>query len=82
MNPQVDSAINEVANGYCDCSCPDCFEIAIGEAGKALCWACQDAGCETEPGSACQVDHCDTCGAFESNSDDCTGCEYNLQTRS
>lgn len=32
--------------GYTDCSCPDCFEIAIGEPGAALCHACQGAGCD------------------------------------
>jgi hypothetical protein len=36
--------------GYTDCACRDCFEIAIGKPGKALCHACQDAGCEPNAG--------------------------------
>jgi len=31
--------------GYCDCACRDCFDIAIGEAGVAMCHACEDEGC-------------------------------------
>ncbi len=31
--------------GYTDCACRDCFEIAIGEAGEAMCHGCVDAGC-------------------------------------
>lgn len=42
-------------NGYCDCSCPNCFEIAIGEKGKALCNLCESAGCDGE-GDCCVVD--------------------------
>lgn len=36
---------NQRPSGYRPCACRDCFETAIGEAG-ALCWACQEAGCE------------------------------------
>lgn len=32
--------------GYCDCSCRDCFEIAIGPPGMAMCSACEEAGCQ------------------------------------
>jgi hypothetical protein len=41
--------------GYTDCSCRDCFDIAIGKAGKALCHDCDDAGCESDDGE-CQRD--------------------------
>jgi len=41
-------------NGYTYCACRDCMEIAIGESGKALCHACEDAGCEL--GSECGAD--------------------------
>jgi hypothetical protein len=40
--------------GYCDCACRDCFEIAIGEAGKALCSACEEAGCIIGEGCGCE----------------------------
>ncbi len=42
-------------SGYCDCSCRDCFDIAIGVAGKALCVLCEEAGCEANDGE-CQRD--------------------------
>lgn len=32
-------------SGYRPCACRDCMEIAIGDDG-ALCWECQEAGCE------------------------------------
>lgn len=32
-------------SGYTDCACRDCFEIAIGEAGEAVCHECEKAGC-------------------------------------
>lgn len=35
--------------------CRDCFEIAIGEPGEALCHECEEAGCEADDGE-CQVD--------------------------
>lgn len=31
--------------GYVDCSCRDCFDIAIGPLGT-LCHDCADAGCD------------------------------------
>jgi hypothetical protein len=43
-----------IETGYTSCACRDCFEIAIGEAGKAFCLACQDAGCEGD--GECQAD--------------------------
>lgn len=41
-------------SGYTDCACRDCFEIAIGEPGEAMCGACQEAGCEKD--KECQTD--------------------------
>jgi len=35
-------------SGYCDCACRDCFEIAIGVLGEALCHDCEEAGCEPQ----------------------------------
>ncbi len=51
-------------SGYCSCACFECFEIAIGKRGEALCWECKEAGCEptvpSEGGDTsamhCQVD--------------------------
>lgn len=50
-----ESEADDSTGGYCDCACRDCFETAIGKAGKALCHACQDAGCEANDGE-CQRD--------------------------
>lgn len=50
--------------GYCDCACRDCFEIAIGEAGKALCHDCESAGCEANNGE------CQAPGAYGGESED------------
>jgi hypothetical protein len=44
-------------SGYCDCSCRDCFEIAIGTAGEALCHGCEDAGCEAGVEDECSAPH-------------------------
>lgn len=38
-----------MADGYTSCACRDCFDIAIGKPGEALCHACKDAGCEPCP---------------------------------
>lgn len=35
-------------SGYTSCTCRDCFEIAIGEPGSALCHECADAGCTAD----------------------------------
>lgn len=40
-------------SGYTDCACRDCFDTAIGTPGKAMCWACEEAGCEANDGE-CQ----------------------------
>jgi len=42
--------------GYCDCACRDCFEIAIGTPGEALCSECEDAGCEAGVEQECQAE--------------------------
>lgn len=39
--------------GYTDCSCRDCFDVAIGVPGSALCGDCDLAGCEAGRGE-CQ----------------------------
>ena len=54
--------------GYTDCACPTCFEIAIGEAGKAFCNTCQEYDCDGE--SDCQADHCESCGAYADDDED------------
>jgi len=43
-------------SGYTDCSCRDCFEIAIGKRGIALCHACAAAECEPNDGECCRED--------------------------
>jgi hypothetical protein len=43
-------------SGYCDCACRDCFDIAIGTAGKAMCHECKKAGCEANDGECCRDD--------------------------
>jgi hypothetical protein len=48
-------------SGYTACACRDCFEIAIGEPGKAFCSECEEAGCpdhQAQPGMGqeCQVE--------------------------
>lgn len=47
-------------SGYCDCACRDCFEIAIASLedddtndGLALCWECNEAGCDPKSESEC-----------------------------
>ena len=39
--------------GYVACNCRDCFEIAIGLPGKALCGDCEEAGCEAGADREC-----------------------------
>lgn len=36
--------------GYCHCACFDCFEIAIGKRGVALCFECRECGCVADDG--------------------------------
>lgn len=58
--------------GYCNCACRDCFDVAIGRAGKALCLDCQDAGCTPDNGE-CQRDDaygCDPGRAWNDTSDE------------
>lgn len=61
--------------GYTDCACRDCFEIAIGEPGTALCNACEEAGCEANEGE-CQAPHAYCCSDSEYSEagDLCTVC--------
>lgn len=35
-----------MTSGYTDCACRDCFEIAIGIPGEAVCNDCEQAECE------------------------------------
>ena len=43
-------------SGYCDCLCPNCFEIAIADDTRegAFCLECEEAGCDGE--SECSVE--------------------------
>lgn len=36
-----------MTSGYCNCTCRDCFEIAIGDSSEKapVCHSCQSAGC-------------------------------------
>jgi hypothetical protein len=51
--------------GYTSCSCRDCFEIAIGTPGEALCLECAEAGCEA--GAECECSRPDGSDADESH---------------
>jgi len=42
-----------MSDGYTACACRDCFEIAIGKQGKALCNECEEAGCAVGNGECC-----------------------------
>ena len=33
-------------SGYTHCACRDCFEIAIGQPGTAMCLECDDHNCD------------------------------------
>lgn len=35
-------------NGYVECACRDCFNLAIGRQGKTMCHDCRAAGCERD----------------------------------
>ena len=64
--------------GYVHCECRDCFEIAItgdDPSERALCHACEEAGCE--PGEECQAPHtyCPGDGGYgEDVAGNCTVC--------
>lgn len=44
-------------SGYCNCTCRDCFDVAISSIGdiigEVLCFKCEEAGCEANDGD-CQ----------------------------
>ena len=61
-----------MSGGYTDCACRDCFEIAIGIAGKAYCNACEEAGCDDYQGVEGLSQECQAEGAY--GGDD--GCEH------
>jgi len=44
---------NSQKTGYTDCACRDCFEIAIGVPGVALCHECEASGCDPEGHHEC-----------------------------
>lgn len=43
-------------SGYTACACRDCFDIAIGIAGEAMCNDCEEAGCEAGEHECCRSD--------------------------
>lgn len=45
-----------MSGGYVDCACRDCFDIAIGKVGEALCLDCEEAGCEANDGECQRTD--------------------------
>lgn len=55
----------EQSNGYTACACRDCFEIAIGEPGAALCHACEEADCEAGAERECDAPHAYCSGGEE-----------------
>jgi hypothetical protein len=58
--PEVEEEEEEdTTGGYTDCACRDCFEVAIGKPGVALCHGCEEAGCE-----ACKETECSRPGAY------------------
>jgi hypothetical protein len=52
-----------VDSGYTDCACRDCFEIAIGVRGSAMCNSCEEAGCDGEG-------ECESPDAYGGNSEE------------
>lgn len=53
-----------MATGYVHCACRDCFETAIGKAGKAFCHACEEAGCPDYQGVEGMSQECQSAGAY------------------
>ena len=51
-------------NGYTDCACRDCMEIAVGVPGKAFCHECIDAGCPDYQGQPGMSQECQAPGAY------------------
>lgn len=47
-----------VSSGYTPCACRDCMETAISDdwAVPALCWECEEAGCDADGESECCVE--------------------------
>ncbi len=48
-----------MGSGYCPCACRDCFD------GPALCWECEESGCDDSGESEC----CAECG-YDSTDDE------------
>jgi hypothetical protein len=48
-----------MAGGYVNCACRDCFEIAIAadDDDRALCSACEEAGCTADSEEECSAPH-------------------------
>ena len=46
------------SSGYVHCACRDCFEIAIGVAGRAFCSDCEEAGCPDTRGQPGMSQEC------------------------
>lgn len=58
MSKAAKAEAYDVASGYTECACRDCFEIAISNNtnNPALCWECKVAGCEGDSESECARD--------------------------
>jgi hypothetical protein len=61
--------MSAIGTGYCDCACRDCFDIAIGTLGEALCNDCEEAGCEA--GEDCECSRPDAYGVCDHDETDC-----------
>lgn len=44
------SGCDLVSNGVVPCACRDCFELALGQRGEAMCHACEAAECQPNDG--------------------------------
>ena len=74
--PEIENERSQF-DGYHDCPCRDCFEIAIGETDGEpdLCNACEKSGCDASGESGCNAphaynQHCGDvacCGAYDLN---------------
>ena len=63
-----------MTTGYTPCACRDCFEIAIGVPGEALCHACETADCEANTETECEAPHA-YCSGDERTVDGIAYCE-------